>query len=197
MSADEETLGVYATRADDYAKLIQRDRSEPILDSFIAGLRPGARVLDLGCGPGGAAATMRDAGLAVDAMDASAEMVALARETYDLDVRCASFDALDEQGVYDGIWASFSLLHAPKAEMPDHLARIHRALVPGGKFGLGLKSGTGEARDRLGRFYAYYTQGELEDLLPTAGFTITTTRTGESVGLEGSLSRWIWIDADA
>ena len=41
--------------------------------------------------------------------------------------RQARFDELEVQGVYDGIWANFSLLHAPKSEFPGHLARIRRA----------------------------------------------------------------------
>ncbi len=197
MTTDEETLKVYADRATDYARLTDPVGPDPILEDFITGLAPGASVLDLGCGPGAAAAAMRDAGLHVIAMDASPQMVALAKSTHDIDAICAPFDTLASIATYGGIWASFSLLHARKAELPDLLARIHRALRAGGRFGLGMKSGSGEARDTLGRFYAYYSQTELYDLLTNAGFQITETRTGIAPGLDGVEAPWIWIDAHA
>ena len=46
-----------------------------------------------------------------------------------------------------GFGASYSLLHAPRAEMPRHLAAIARALRPDGVLSLTLKEGQGEARD--------------------------------------------------
>ena len=61
-----------------------------------------------------------------------------------IDARLARFDELDAVARYDGIWANFSLLHAPRAEMPGNLARISRALRPGGWLHLGLKLGQGD-----------------------------------------------------
>lgn len=68
------------------------------------------------------------------------------------------------------MWASFSLLHAPRAAFPGHLARIFRALRPDGAFYVGLKGGSGEHRDALGRFYAHFGLEELRALLSAAGF---------------------------
>ena len=56
MSADRETLAVYAERAEDYANLVQSEGAGKDLKAFIAALPPGAHVLDLGCGPGFASA---------------------------------------------------------------------------------------------------------------------------------------------
>jgi len=197
MSADAATLAVYASRAQDYADLNADSQAGGSLDRFVGALPPGARVLDLGCGPGADAVAMREAGLAVDAMDASGEMVRLARRLHGLNVRCAGFETLDDVAAYDAVWASFSLLHAPKSDMPDLLMRIRRALRPSGLFGLGLKTGIGESRDSLGRFYAFYAINELEQLLAAADFTVQDMRTGASSGLDGTVAPWVRITARA
>ncbi|MDE0520342.1 MAG: methyltransferase domain-containing protein [Boseongicola sp.] len=191
MTADRATLEVYGRKAGDYAAMVHRERNDRHLDAFIKSLPARARVLDLGCGPGRAAARMSQAGLQVDAWDASPEMAALAREQFGLEVRVAAFDALDADAVYDGIYANFSLLHAPRSEMPGHLDRIAKALTACGLFHIGLKTGTGERRDSLGRFYAYYEESELAGLLESAGFEVLSRATGMEAGLDGVEAPWI------
>ena len=195
--ADDQTLGVYAEKAQDYANLIFGDDADAGLEFIKDGLPRGAEILDLGCGPGHMSAHLRDAGYRVTASDASAEMARVALETYGITVSVAGFAELNETARYDAILASFSLLHAPKSDMPAHLAAIKRALRPGGRFVIGLKTGTGEKRDRLGRFYAYYTDAELTGLLENAGFTVTDRRTGEGKGLDGSVAPWIVMRCNA
>jgi SAM-dependent methyltransferase len=196
--SDPETLQVYAARAQEYAELTDDfNASDPGLDAFIAAVVPAGRVLDLGCGPGASAARMAKAGLRVDAFDPVAEMVALASRHPGVTVRQAGFDDLDDTGIYDGIWANFSLLHAPRADMPRHLAGIRRALRPGGRFHIALKTGTGEGRDALGRHYTYYMEDELRGLLAETGFTVTGKYEGCDKGLSGKAEPWIALAAHA
>ena len=107
----------------------------------------------------------------------------------------ARHDDLTETAAYDGVWASFSLLHAPKADFPHHLAAIHTALRPSGTLYLGLKLGAGEHRDTLGRFYAYYEEPELRDLLAQAGFADISSTSGEGAGLAGTVDCFILLTA--
>jgi hypothetical protein len=58
-----------------------------------------------------------------------------------------------------------------------------------------MKLGTGEQRDTIGRFYAYYTQAELTNHLKTAGFSVNRFGTGQSKGLAGFPEPWIIITA--
>lgn len=186
---DRETLAVYARAARKYADGFAKPDDafhEEDLAAFAALLPPGGHVHDLGCGPGMWAARLQALGFKVSASDAAPEMAAIARSDYGLDVKVAPFEALTPKARYDGIWANFSLLHARRAALPAHLARIHRALKPGGIFHIGMKLGTGENRDRLGRFYTYYGQEELSGLLEAAGFSIIRTRTGSAKGLAGT-----------
>ncbi|WGW04953.1 class I SAM-dependent methyltransferase [Tropicibacter oceani] len=194
---DPVTIEVYNRRAEEYAQVTASDGPDATLAAFIEGLPKGARVLDLGCGPGAAAAHMARAGLSVEAWDASASMVALAAAQPGVDARQASFDDLAkaEADSFDAIWANFSLLHAPRAAMPRHLAQIARILRPGGRFHIAVKEGQGSKRDRLGRLYAFYTQEDLTGLLKDAGLSPGPFQTGRDRGLDGALSPWISVTA--
>ena len=197
MSSDQETLSFYDGAAAKYAGKFGRETPDDDLLAFMGDVKPGGRVLDLGCGPGNSTAMMRDAGFVVEASDASQSMADLAREKYGLNVRVETFDALPSQSGYDGIWANFSLLHAARADLPRHLKAINAALVPGGIFHLGLKLGDGEERDHLGRFYAYHTEEELLTHLANAGFTDVVTRTGTAKGMAGTMDPFIIIRTHA
>ena len=194
--ADKETLRVYDAKAADYAKLIDSDTKEnPYLERFIARLPTGGRVLDLGCGPGLAATRMANAGLQIDAMDGSAEMVAMAAQHDGVTAWQATFDQITGTDVYDGIWANFCLLHASKEAMPHHLAAMVTALKPGGAFHIGMKLGSGSQRDAIGRLYSYYSEPELITLLGAAGLTAGETDHGRTVGLDGTEADWIVVAA--
>lgn len=197
---DAETIKVYAKAANDYAKGfadIQDVNQAADLAAFLERVPPDGRVLDLGCGPGQWAAAIRDAGYVIEATDATQAMADLAAERFGLTVRVEPFDALSAVDRYDGIWANFSLLHAPRAEFPGHLARIHRALKPGGAFHIGMKLGEAEGRDHLGRFYTYYSEEALKALLAEAGFTTTRTRRGHGKGLAGTDDTFVILTAHA
>ena len=188
---DKETLDVYATYAADYAKRFAQDKPDVHLRKFMAHLPTQARVLDLGCGTGRTTAFMVRAGIDAEGWDASPEMTALGAKQHDIDLKTASFADLDTADTYDGIFANFSLLHATKAEMPDHLARIARALKPGGYLHIGLKMGKGETRDKLGRFYAYYSDPESTGLLNDVGLPSIDRSYGADIGLDGEPAPWI------
>jgi len=192
MTADARTLSIYESRVSDYARIVG-SAPPPGLGEFMAHLKPGARVLDLGCGPGDCAAALQSAGYLVDPVDASPAMVAHAQETYGLNARLGHFDDIKDHDIYDGIWANFSLLHAPKRDFPSHLAALHAALHPGGIFHIGMKLGDGEARDGIGRFYAYYREDELTKQLEDAGFTPLENEFGAGTGLDGTRAPWIVV----
>lgn len=194
---DLETISVYDDQVDSYHQLIKPDRDDRTLEKFVDLLTPGGYVLDLGCGPATASSTMREKGLQVDPVDASDEMVKLANKTYDIGARKACFHEIDAVSVYDGIWANFSLLHATQSEFIEALAALRRAIKPDGYFHLGMKTGEGHARDRLGRFYTYYSQDQLTGYLSDAGFTVIHTEEGEGRGLAGSVEPWITMTSVA
>ncbi|MCP9482338.1 methyltransferase domain-containing protein [Shimia sp. CNT1-13L.2] len=193
---DRETVDVYSRKAEVYADLPMTQEQTDALDMFTAGLAPGAHILDLGCGPGIHTLELMQRGFSACAIDATPAFVDAARAR-GVDAHFGTFDDLTEEDAYDGIWASFSLLHAPKADFPRHIAACKRALRDGGCLFLGLKLGEGEHRDDLGRFYAFYTQDELRGILTDAGFDRLQSRTGKGKGLAGTIDPFILLTAHA
>lgn len=184
-TGDGETLAYYSREAQAYADTVAGEADNPHLARFAGMLPPGGAVLDFGCGPGWAADRFRTLGFHVRAMDGSAGLAEEGRRRYGLEIEVCQFDALHEEAAFDGVWASFSLLHDTRAAMPGHLARIHRALRSGGAFYLGLKEGRGEKRDSLNRRYTYYQLAEVETLLGTAGFSLLGHEKESALGMDG------------
>ncbi len=191
MTADRRTLAVYEARAADYADTFRTRAPDAHLRGFINALPARARVLDLGCGPANASAHMRESGLDPDPVDAAPAMVALANERHGIGARLGTFDDLVAEAAYDGVWANFSLLHAPRTDLLRHFAAIARALRPGGLLHIGMKTGDGDIRDDLGRAYTLVTEEELTGLLMDAGFTITFRDEGRDVGFAGTEDPWV------
>lgn len=194
MSGDRQTLEAYAARVSDYSAMSMEESHAKALTGFMADVRPGGHILDLGCGPGLQAAQMMAAGFDVTALDATEAFVAEACKN-GVPARLGRFSDVTETAVYDGVWASFSLLHASRAAFPKHLAALHQALRPRGLLFLGMKLGTGEHRDALGRFYSYYSEGELRDRLAQAGFADIKAVLGHGKGLAGTDDPFILMTA--
>ena len=190
---DNQTLNVYDNNVEPYRRLVDKLPELESISQFTGRLSPGALILDLGCGIGNAAAQMRDQGCQLVCVDGSPEMVKAANDAFSLNATTAFFSDLDAIALYDGIWANFSLLHAAKTDFPTYLKAIHTALKPGGLFFISLKSGKGEKRDQLGRFYAYYQEDELEDLLLQTGFRPEHTRHGALRGMAGDVEDWFGV----
>lgn len=197
--SDRETIAVYDARAQEYSDLVTDFAEDPSLQDFMQRLPAGGAVLDLGCGPGNAASVFAEAGFTTLAWDASSEMVALAGAHPSVTAEQRVFDDLAAlpPASLDGVWANFSLLHAPRDAMPGHLSAIRNALRPEGHFLIAVKEGTGEVRDSIGRLYTYFTREELQALLTEAGFRVLNLKAGRDAGLSGEEADWISLTCQA
>ncbi|KQI71950.1 methyltransferase type 11 [Loktanella sp. 5RATIMAR09] len=189
--ADARTIATYDAKAADYAQMVISDTPDASLKAFIDLIPQGGHVLDLGCGPGTASAHMRAAGLLPDPVDASQGMIEIARNTFGLPARLGEFDDIDGDEIYDGIWANFSLLHAAPDDLPRHFKTLFKATRPGGVIHVGMKTGTGIARDKINRLYTYVTVDALMALLTSAGYQVTYTKEGTEAGLAGTLDPFV------
>ncbi len=194
--SDERTIKAYTDRIAEYLRIPLPAEQLEARQAFVDAVGDGGYVLDLGSGPGSDSAFLMRQGLKVRALDATPAFVEHARSN-GVDAHLGTFDDVSEEAEYDGVYASFCLLHAPRADFPRHLSAIHRALKPGGKLFLGMKLGTGEHRDDLDRYYTYYSETEIEAALATAGFTIDRTVKGVGKGLAGSYDGFILVFAHA
>lgn len=153
----------YDERADAfYADSVGADMSA-LYEPFLALLPAGGHVLDAGCGSGRDARAFLDRGYRVTAFDGSKEMAARASQLLGQPVLHLTFQALDREAEFDGVWACASLLHVPRAEMGDVLDRLTRALKPGGTLFLSFKYGDGE-REQGGRFFNDYDEASFARL---------------------------------
>jgi SAM-dependent methyltransferase len=164
---DEKTLQFYRSNAQSYADWAKAPSTR--LRGFLALLPAGGSILELGCGAGNHCAVMLEAGFQVRATDGSPEMAEIASRRLGHPVEAMLFHELDEQGAYDGVWASACLLHVPKQDLAGILGRIHRALKPSGVFYASFKIGEGDGRDDLGRYYNYPSPEWLRPTYAKAG----------------------------
>lgn len=99
---------------------------------FLPHLKAGAHILDAGCGSGRDSLAFLSLGFHVDAFDLSPAMVDAAKALTGLPVRCLSFQQMDYEREFDGIWACASLLHVPRAELLAVFDLLNRALKESG-----------------------------------------------------------------
>jgi 2-polyprenyl-3-methyl-5-hydroxy-6-metoxy-1,4-benzoquinol methylase len=153
---------------------------------LIERLRPGARVLDVGCGTGvPTARQLADAGCDVTGIDVSEGVLELARR----EVPEATFLRLDVSDIpeacpprrgFDAIVAFFSLLMLPRMEIPVILRRVHDLIEPGGYFLLSMLEAELDDVpitdvDRSLRVTGY-PGAELRALVGAAGFEVLDLR---------------------
>ncbi len=132
-----------------------------LYDAFLPHLPENAHILDAGCGSGRDSREFLARGYRVTAFDASEKLAALATKAISHPVTVRTFDQVHEYQVYDGIWASASLLHLPHQQIPHALARLWQALKPGGLLYLSFKRGEGQ-REHNGRHFTDATESQLE-----------------------------------
>ena len=186
MPAKVDTIGYYDGNATEYAvRMLPDPAGLAQLAVFCARLAPGVKVLDLGCGAGHFAAIMLEAGFDVDLLDGSRGLAGQAKAITGREVTIARYQELEARAVYDGVWASASLLHAEQDELPDILARIRASLKPGGLFYCSFKALDADQIDGLNHHYVRMSRGRLDALLEAAGFAVANRWTTPSYSAEG------------
>ena len=182
------TKRVTVTSYDDSAEAYRDhapDMSEEIaaaLDRFVAALPPAARVLEIGSGSGRDALAMESRGLSVRRTDITPGFVRLLRaEGHDADVVDPLADDLADparEAPYDGVWASASLLHVRREDLPEVLTNLASATRSGGPLHLAVKEGDGARFSTHGsvtgpRHFTFWREPALRDVLGAAGWDVS------------------------
>jgi SAM-dependent methyltransferase len=181
-----DTRASYDTVATSYADLVRDALTKDpylraTLDLFAALLPPGARVADVGCGPGHVTAYLHAAGVDAFGIDLSPGMVDLARAAHPaLAFEVGDMTNLDlPPASLDGVIAFWSLIHIPDDLVPAVLAHFHRVLRPGGVLLLGFHLGDTSRLKTEGygghpmRVYVHRRRPErVTAWLEEAGFTV-------------------------
>ncbi|MEV6655099.1 class I SAM-dependent methyltransferase [Streptomyces sp. NPDC051219] len=142
----------------------------------LAGDVAGRRILDAGCGSGPLSAALRDRGAVVTGIDASAGMLALARQRLGDDVALHVADLRDrlpfDDGAFDDVVASL-VLHYLEDWGPT-LAELRRVLRPGGRLIASVDH----------PFVAYTIQDPRPDYSATTSYGFDWTFNGQSAPMK-------------
>ena len=159
----DKTMEYYNKNADKFVLGTLNVDMMTIQKKFIGYIPERGKVLDLGCGSGRDTLFFKGLGYDVIAVDGSAEMCKQAEKNIGQPVINMTFDKLDFDSEFDGIWACASLLHVPAGEIKAVLERVEKALKTGGYFYFSVKYGEFEG-EREGRYYTDYTETSINEL---------------------------------
>lgn len=135
-----------------------------IQNMFLELLPERARILDLGCGSGRDTKYFLEQGYMVDAIDGSLELCKAASEYTGINVKHMFFQELNEEEIYDGIWACASVLHVKREELPEIIRKMSLATKVNGVIYLSFKYGEFEG-ERNGRYFTDMTEDSMGEML--------------------------------
>ncbi|MFJ8236363.1 class I SAM-dependent methyltransferase [Ureibacillus sp. NPDC094379] len=164
MTEYNKTLDYYNQNASSFTSDTVSVDFDEKQNTLLKYLKPGAHILDFGCGSGRDSKAFIEKGYRVTAMDGSPEMCKVASHYIGQEVICKRFHELDEQNKYDAVWACASILHVPSIELPKMIKKIGAALKLGGYFYASFKYGDFEG-EKNGRYFTNLTEETFESLL--------------------------------
>lgn len=161
-----QTIKYYDDNAAEYCQsTVNVQGMDHDYNEFLSLLPSCGKILDAGCGSGRDAKRFLDKGYDVTAIDASEKIAAEASRFIGRKVLPIRFDQLEFKNQFDGIWACASLLHVPKSEIDESITHLIESLKPGGVLFISVKNGEGESVDNKGRFFNYFSQQDLDNIL--------------------------------
>ena len=117
-------------------------------------------------------------------------MCRLTTELTRVDARKMLFEEIEFIDLFDGIWASASLLHVPKEKLGDVLHRLNRALKKNGVLFMSFKYGNFEGI-RDDRYYTDINDDDVESLVGEGWKMIKYYISGDKIGRDEV--KWINI----
>jgi ubiquinone/menaquinone biosynthesis C-methylase UbiE len=161
-------------------ELAQKPLDRMLLDEFASRVNGSGRVCDLGCGPGHVARYLHDRGVNIFGIDLSPGMLEQARKLSPaIEFQQGNMLALDvEDGAWAAIVAFYSIVHIPKADIPQAFREMFRALQPGGLAFLAFHIGSEVLHEencwghQVSLDLVLFGRKEVERYLTNAGFFI-------------------------
>jgi SAM-dependent methyltransferase len=179
-SPEEDRFLISRTTLDDYdrraADFWERTRDHDVsqnIDALLRWLKPkaGARILDLGCGPGRDLKTLRDKGHIAVGVDGCPSFVDMARAFSGCEVWMMDFLKLDlPANSFNGVYANATLFHVPRRELPRVLGEIRSCLKEGGVLFASNPRGSDEEGWSGARYGVWHSLEGWRGFLTRAGF---------------------------
>ncbi len=190
------TLDVYRRGLDTYLAQWGRRRYHvpPLLRDLLRSLSGGARVLDLGCGPGQDTRYLASRGFQPVGFDAVRPFLEWARVRH-RETRLVQGDIIElpfRPHAFTAAWAAASLIHLPKRDVRRALTELRAIMTPGGRLAATFVHGTASGvltRGWLpGRYFSRWTKAELASAVARAGWEIESLTTVTNRERKG---RWL------
>ena len=153
-------------------------------------LRPGATILDIGCGSGRDLLWFREYGFKPTGFEVSPSLARLAEDHSGCPVIVDDFSSYDfSVHSFDALVFVGSLVHLYEAEFPEVIARVSRAMKDTGKMYLTLKEGEGMAQRPDGRLDTLWTAEGLENIFSDQGFAVLDS--SRNISVMGTGDAWL------
>ncbi len=134
-------ISLYNEISDDYNNTFSNPSEH--IDEFLKKLPVKSNILDAGCGTGIDSVYMASLGHIITGIDLSEKMLDIARKKNSkINFIKKDITALDfKESLFDGIIASYSLIHISKSEVKSCLLNFNRMLKKSGLLNIGLQEG--------------------------------------------------------
>lgn len=175
----KQTTEVYDEISTSYAAKFNEPSDN--IDDFLKLIGKGGKILDAGCGPGGDVAYIASKGFDVVGIDLSEKMLEIAKRKnpriyfQKADIRKLNF----KPNTFDGIIASFSLIHIPKKDVNKTVDIFYKLLKPRGVIYIGIQEGKSQEiflaeplKPDEKIFLNIISAKEINEILTKAGFVV-------------------------
>jgi SAM-dependent methyltransferase len=153
-------------------------------------LKPGDKLLDVGCGSGRDLLWLKERGFNVTGFERSKGLAALARKHSDCEIIEGDFEQFDFSILtFDAILLSGSLVHIPHARLEAVFGSIVSGLGKGGKVLVSLKEGSESSMDGDGRTFYFWQDENLRDIFSKHDFKVLDFR--RSVSKVNEKDTWL------
>ena len=163
--ARARAVGYYSSKAIEYCEETSEFDVGDLYRPFLENLCPGAHILDLGCGSGRDSKVFREMGYKVTSVDGSTEIADWASAFTGHPVKVKTFQEIDYKELFDGVWASASLLHCHQEQLPEVILKILDSLKGNAVAYMSFKWGESSSVDDRGRHFTNHTTQSLRGLL--------------------------------
>lgn len=182
----------YNTNAKEFFENTVNVDMSPHYKEFLKMIPKNGHILDAGCGSGRDTYMFKSFGYEVTAFDKSEEMCKLASEYTGEEVLCLTFQEIEFEPIFDGIWALASLLHVPSHEIENVLNKLKDSLKSKGVMYASFKYGDFEG-ERNGRFFNDFTEESVRELFSQIGFEINKTWISNDARKGRENEKWVNI----
>ena|SRR5665811_757463 len=184
--SNDTTLKSYEANVRKYVEGTPSDISSDVkdwIDRALSYAPQGSTVLELGSGFGRDATYIENKGYKVVRTDAAKAFVKL-MQSRGHQARVLNAITDDYSGLYTMVYANAVLLHFKPAETKQVLAKVYKSLEPNGIVAFTVKEGEGESwtEEKLNapRYFCYWQENDLRQIVKEAGFTIIELTKGST-----------------